>query len=158
MQQSIDVSCPPGPQQQTCSTGVRRPDGTDTALFHTIVCQHTQGVVGFLINFTVNLLENQPEYRLRFDRDIYGAATVLQHIVIDCDTCPNKLSRSITCPDDLLQSITSANTLAILGFRRYHHEYGVSLFMEHDVHRLIHSLCSIGSQHNQCTINFVGCL
>ena len=28
-QQSIDISCWPGPQQQTCSSGVRRPDGTD---------------------------------------------------------------------------------------------------------------------------------
>ena len=29
VQQSIDVSWPPGPQQQTRSSGVRRPDGTD---------------------------------------------------------------------------------------------------------------------------------
>ena len=29
LQQSIDISCPPGPQQQTCSSGVRRPDWTD---------------------------------------------------------------------------------------------------------------------------------
>jgi len=30
VQQSIDISCPPGPQQQTRRSGVRRPnDGTD---------------------------------------------------------------------------------------------------------------------------------
>ena len=29
LQQSIDISCPPGPQQQTCSSGVPRPDWTD---------------------------------------------------------------------------------------------------------------------------------
>jgi len=29
VQQSIDISCPSGPQQQTRSSGVRRPDGTD---------------------------------------------------------------------------------------------------------------------------------
>jgi len=29
VQQSIDISWPPGPQQQTRSSGVRRPDGTD---------------------------------------------------------------------------------------------------------------------------------
>jgi len=29
VQQSIDISYPPSPQQQTCSSGVRRPDGTD---------------------------------------------------------------------------------------------------------------------------------
>jgi len=29
VQQSIDISWPPGPQQQTRSGGVRRPDGTD---------------------------------------------------------------------------------------------------------------------------------
>ena len=28
-QQSIDISCSPGPQQQTCRGSVRRPDGTD---------------------------------------------------------------------------------------------------------------------------------
>ena len=30
VQQSIDISYPPSPQQQTCSSGVRRPDGTDS--------------------------------------------------------------------------------------------------------------------------------
>jgi len=29
LKQSIDISCPPGPQQQTCSSGVRRANGTD---------------------------------------------------------------------------------------------------------------------------------
>ena len=29
MQQSIDISCPLGHQQQTCSSGIWRPDGTD---------------------------------------------------------------------------------------------------------------------------------
>jgi len=29
LQQSIDISCPPGPQQQTCISGVWRPGGTD---------------------------------------------------------------------------------------------------------------------------------
>jgi len=29
MQQSIDISWPPGPQQQTHSSGAWRPDGTD---------------------------------------------------------------------------------------------------------------------------------
>ena len=29
LQQSIDISCSPGPQQQTCSSGVRWSDGTD---------------------------------------------------------------------------------------------------------------------------------
>ena len=29
VQQSIDISYPPSPQQQTCSSGVWRPDGTD---------------------------------------------------------------------------------------------------------------------------------
>jgi len=29
LQQSIDISCPLGPQQQTCSSSVRRLDGTD---------------------------------------------------------------------------------------------------------------------------------
>jgi len=30
MQQSIDIFWPPGPQQQTGGSNVRRPDGTDT--------------------------------------------------------------------------------------------------------------------------------
>ena len=29
LQQSIDISCPPGPQQQTCNSELRQSNGTD---------------------------------------------------------------------------------------------------------------------------------
>jgi len=40
MQQSIDISCPPGPQQQTHKSGMRRANGTDgpATVTYTLLC------------------------------------------------------------------------------------------------------------------------
>jgi len=37
VQQSIEISWPPGPRQQTDCNGVRRPGGTDTSLYKSVL-------------------------------------------------------------------------------------------------------------------------